>query len=95
MRLEDVTQKPLITEKAAKQREVANEYFFAVHPQADKNMIRLAVEKLFGVKVIGVYTMHRRGKEKMFGRRRGRTSDWKKAIVKLRAKDTIKVFEGT
>lgn len=87
-------QRPLITEKAAKQREAVNEYFFAVHPKADKNLIRLAVEKLFGVKVIGVKTMNVAGRYKRFGNRTGQTPDWKKAIVRLKEKQTIKALEG-
>lgn len=94
MRLEEVIQRPLITEKGAKQREKANEYFFAVHPKADKNMIRLAVEKLFGVKVLHVYTMNVTGRTKRVGAKVAKMSDWKKAIVKLAEKETIKAFEG-
>lgn len=94
MRLEEVIQRLLITEKAAKQRELANEYFFAVHAKANKSLIREAVEKLFGVTVIGVRTMSVHGKKKKQGRFISRRSDWKKAIVRLKEKETIKAFEG-
>ena len=94
MRLEDVIQRVLITEKAAKQRELANDYYFAVTPKANKNLIREAVEKLFGVTVIAVHTMNRLGKHKRRGKNSTKRPDWKKAIVRLKEKDTIKMFEG-
>ena len=94
MRLEDVIGRLLITEKAAKQRELANEYFFAVNPKANKNLIREAVEKLFGVTVIAVRTLNRRGKHKRHGKNITKRPDWKKAIVRLKEKETIKMFEG-
>lgn len=94
MKLEEVIQRPLVTERGAKGREAANEYFFAVHPKADKNLIREAVEKLFNVKVLSVRTMNVLGKFKRVGKGIGRKPDWKKAIVRLREKETIKLFEG-
>ena len=94
MRLEDVIRKPLITEKAARQKERANEYFFLVDTKADKTAIRLAVEKLFKVKVVGVQTLNTHGKLKRVGKYFGRAPSWKKAIVRLKQGDTIKIFEG-
>ncbi len=94
MRLDQVIQRLLITEKATRQREQANEYFFAVHLRANKNLIREAVETLFGVTVIGVRTMNMQGKKKKQGRFIARRPDWKKAIVRLKEKETIKAFEG-
>lgn len=94
MRLEDVIERPLITEKAAARAELANEYFFAVHRQATKTLVRHAVEKLFKVKVISVHTMTVPGKRRRFGRHIGKGSDWKKAIVKLKEKQKIELFEG-
>lgn len=94
MRLEDVIQKPLITEKAAKQKEAANEYFFAVAPDATKILIRQAVEKLFKVKVLRVHTMMPHPKKKRVGKFFGRVPAWKKAIVTLKEGEAIKIFEG-
>ena len=62
--------------------------------EATKPQIRAAVEQLFGVKVTGVWTSHQRGKEKRVGKTVGRRPNWKKAIVTLRAGDTIEIFEG-
>lgn len=94
MRLEDVIQRPLVTEKAARQMARANEYFFAVHDRANKHLIRQAVEHFFGVHVISVRTMTVRGKWKRLGRGRAKAGDWKKAMVRLQEKETIKIFEG-
>ena len=94
MRLEDVIQKPLITEKAARQKEKGNEYFFMVHPKAAKNDIRMAVELLFKVKVTSVHTMNTHGKKKRVGKYMGKSPDSKKAIVTLKEGSTIKMFEG-
>ena len=63
-------------------------------PERIRPQIRAAVEQLFGVKVTGVWTANQRGKEKRMGSTMGRRPNWKKAIVKLRAGDSIEIFEG-
>jgi large subunit ribosomal protein L23 len=62
--------------------------------RANKDKIRLAVEKLFKVKVTGVKTMQYKGKSKKVGRSTGVTSDWKKAVVTLKSGMKIEMFEG-
>ena len=94
MRLEDVIIKPLITEKGTLQKEKMNEYFFAVDPRANKYLIREAVETIFKVHVVGIWTMNMEGKRKRVGRHFGKTNPWKKAIVRLKEKETIKIFEA-
>lgn len=90
----EVVVRPLITEKTSAAYQDRGEYTFEVHPDASKTQIRLAIEELFGVKVVDVWTSNVRGKEKRMGRNVGRRPNWKKAIVKLREGDTIEVFEG-
>ena len=71
-------------------------YTFLVNPDADKMMIKNAVEKMFdGVKVESVNTMNADGKTKRRGMTFGKTAKTKKAIVKLTAdsKD-IEIFAG-
>ena len=63
-------------------------------PGANKTAIRQAIESLFGVKVTGVWTSQQRGKPRRVGQSIGLRPRWKKAIVKLRAGDTIEIFEG-
>ena len=79
---EDIILKPVLTEKGydgiADKR-----YAFFVKKDANKTEIKLAVEKLFGVKVDSVNTVTCKGKLKRMGRNEGYTPDRKKAIVTL------------
>jgi large subunit ribosomal protein L23 len=56
--------------------------------------VKGAVERLFGVHVLGVRTAVQRGKVKRVGRTVGRRPNWKKAIVSLRQGETIPLFEA-
>ena len=69
-------------------------YTFRVALTANKVQIRQAIEKIFNVKVDKVATMRVLGKTKRMGRTQGKRSDWKKAIVTLKAGQTIEFFEG-
>ena len=91
----DVILKPVITEKSMADM-ATKKYTFLVHPEANKSMIKEAVEKLFeGTKVAKVNTMNLDGKTRRRGRTVGKTAKSKKAIVKLTedSKD-IEIFEG-
>ncbi|HAJ74238.1 MAG TPA: 50S ribosomal protein L23 [Lachnospiraceae bacterium] len=91
----DVIIKPVITEKSMNEMGL-KKYTFLVHPEANKSMIKDAVEKMFdGVKVSAVNTMNRPGKKKRRGMTFGMTAKTKKAIVTLTedSKD-IEIFEG-
>ncbi len=69
-------------------------YTFRVHSHAHKTQIRQAVEELFSVKVERVNVIKVQPKPKRRGAFRGTRPGWKKAIVQLRAGDTIEIFEG-
>ncbi len=91
----DVILKPLVTEKSMNAM-AEKKYTFLVHTEANKSMIREAVEKMFpGTKVKSVNTMNMDGKEKRRGMTFGRTAKSKKAIVTLTedSKD-IEIFAG-
>ena len=91
----DVILKPVVTEKTMNQMS-EKKYTFLVHVDANKSMIKEAVEKMFaGTKVKSVNTMNSDGKKKRRGMVVGRTAKTKKAIVQLTAdsKD-IEIFEG-
>ena len=94
MTLQEVVKRPLITEKAERNREASRSFAFEVHREATKIQVKGAVEKLFTVKVTGVRTSIARGKNKRVGRHIGRRPNWKKAIVTLKEGDTIALFEG-
>ncbi|MEA2265451.1 MAG: large subunit ribosomal protein [Solirubrobacteraceae bacterium] len=72
----------------------ADKYTFRVHPDAHKTMIRQAVEQLFDVTVVEVRTITVKSKPKRRGISRGRTRNWKKAIVQVKPGDTIPIFQG-
>ncbi|MCI5522802.1 MAG: 50S ribosomal protein L23 [Treponema sp.] len=93
MSFEDVLIEPVLSEKATALRE-QNKYTFIVAPSATKFEIKEAVRKLFNVKVVDCTTINVAGKVKRLRGKPGRTSSYKKAIVKLAAGETIKVFEG-
>ncbi|MGQ0537963.1 MAG: 50S ribosomal protein L23 [Gemmatimonadaceae bacterium] len=86
--------RPLVTEKSSAAYQAKGEYAFEVASDASKPAIRQAIEKLFGVKVTGVWTMQVRGKPRRVGQSVGKRPNWKKAIVTLREGDKIDVFEG-
>ena len=91
----DVILKPVITEKSMAGMS-EKKYTFLVHPEANKTMIKEAVEKMFeGTKVAKVNTMNVPGKKKRRGMTVGRTAKTKKAIVWLTedSKD-IEIFTG-
>ena len=81
----DVILKPVVTEKSMNQMS-EKKYTFLVHVDANKSMIKEAVEKMFeGTKVVKVNTMNLDGKTKRRGRTVGKTAATKKAIVTLSA----------
>jgi len=84
--------RPLITEKGTFQSERFNSYAFEVVPDADKGMIKEAVEKLFDVRVLDVRTANRKGKPRRVGRSFGVTRRWKRAIVLLHEDDRIDFY---
>ncbi|MCS7239750.1 MAG: 50S ribosomal protein L23 [Candidatus Bipolaricaulota bacterium] len=84
LRPEDIVIRPILSEKTWREME-AGKYTFAVHPDATKPEIRQAIEEIFKVKVEKVWTMYRPGKPRRtrLDRRHGRTSEEKRAVVKL------------
>ncbi len=92
--VQDVVKRPLITEKAERNREASRQFAFEVHRDATKIQVKQAVEKLFNVHVLAVRTTVARGKIKRVGRSIGQRPNWKKAFVTLKAGETISLFEG-
>jgi large subunit ribosomal protein L23 len=89
-----VIRRPIITEKGNIQKEENNKVTFEVHPDANKQEIRAAVEKIFKVRVLNVRSLNQRGKIKRVGRFMGKRRNWKKAIVTLGPDEQIEFFEG-
>lgn len=90
----DVILRPVVSEKSYALLE-ENVYTFEVHPNSSKPEIKDAVESIFGVDVLKVNTLNRKGKRK----KNRRTNTWgarpnrKRAIVTLAEGDSIELFE--
>ena len=91
----DVILKPVVTEKSMAAM-AEKKYTFLVHTDANKTMIKDAVEKMFeGTKVKSVNTINMDGKNKRRGMVTGKTAKTKKAIVQLTADSKeIEIFAG-
>jgi large subunit ribosomal protein L23 len=93
----EVILRPVISEKSMDESG-RGKYTFAVHGDANKIMIKAAVEELFKVRVVGVNVLTTKAKEKRRGTKRGRitgfTTPWRKAIVTLADGQKIEFFEG-
>lgn len=87
----NVLVRPLLTEKILKLQEEKNQYAFEIRDGATKEDVKKAVEAKFGVQVISVRTMNKKGKAKAQitrkGVRYGKRPDTKRALVTL-AKDS-------
>ena len=90
---EEIIIAPVITEKS---NDLIQEgkYTFKVNKNATKVEIANAVEKLFEVKVLKVNTISVKGKKKRVGYHQGKTSDWKKAIVKIETNPSEVTYLG-
>src|SRR5690606_952408 len=94
MQAEHIIKRPiLLTEKASRLREDESKVIFEVDPKANKIQIKKAVETLFNVTVTDVNTSVVRGKHRRMGRGYGKLSNWKKAVVTLKAGDDIQFFD--
>ena len=94
MHLSEVLRRPLITEKNTAIQAPQGKYAFEVAAEANKDMIKQAVEKSFKVDVTGVNVMTVPGRGRMMRGRIVMTPSWKKAIVTLKPGDKIELFEG-
>lgn len=93
MHLYEVLRRPLITEKNTI-LQAQNKYVFEVAKQANKILVKKAVEAAFKVKVNSVNVLTVPGKTRRVGKQLVLTQSWKKAIVTLRQGDKIEFFEG-
>lgn len=92
--------RPIVTEKTHRMRPSGpharsgplNAYTFEVHPTATRRQVKRAVEQVFDVKVLKVNTLHMHGKPRRRGKSRGRSKDWKKAVVFLAEGQAIAVY---
>ena len=88
----DVILRPVVSEKSYNLLD-DGKYTFVVAPDANKTEIKIAVEKVFGVKVDSVNTINRKGKSRRTKFGIGKRKDTKRAIVSLR-EGSIDIFGG-
>ncbi len=93
-RLMQVLLAPQISEKATWVADKNEQVIFRVASDATKPEIKAAVELLFKVQVESVQVSTVKGKQKRFGRSRGRRKNWKKAFVSLKPGQEINFVEG-
>ena len=89
----DVLKKPVLTEKSLALQTEENKYTFDVDLDANKTEVKIAVEKLFNVKVEKVNIMNVKPKAKRMGTYEGKTNKRRKAIVKLAEGNSINYFD--
>ena len=85
--------RPLITEKAS-EISVLNKYVFAIDPRMNKIDVKKAIRTIYEVDPISVNILNISGRKVRYGKTRGKTKSWKKAVVTLRKGDSIEVYEG-
>ena len=89
----DIILRPVISEKSYDMIE-HNRYTFEVAKTASKPQIADAVSEIFGVTVTKVNTMNVTGKPRRVRVAKGKTRDWKKAVVTLKEGDSIEFFQA-
>jgi large subunit ribosomal protein L23 len=89
----DVLLAPVVSEKSYGLLD-ENKYTFLVRPDANKTEIKIAVEKVFNVKVTGVNTINREGKRKRTRSGLGQRKSTKRAIVSVAEGQRIDIFGG-
>ena len=89
----DILLSPVISEKSYGLLD-ENKYTFLVRPDANKTQIKIAVEKVFGVKVSDVNTLNRQGKTRRTKYGLGKRPNTKRAIVSLAEGHRIDIFGG-
>lgn len=90
---QDILLRPVVSEKSYGLLD-ENKYTFLVSPSANKTEIKIAVEQVFGVKVLGVNTINRAGKKRRTRAGWGKRPDTKRAIVTVADGQRIDIFGG-
>ena len=90
----DIIRYPVNTEQSTALQEKQNAYTFVVDKRSTKPEIKQAIESVFGVKVVSVNTLVRKGKVKVFRGRLGKRADEKRAIVRLAPGEKIDLGMG-
>jgi len=87
-----IIKKPMLTEKSTEAMNEQGRFTFLVDRRASKDEIKDAVESIYGVKVVGVNTQVRKGKERRLKYGWVTETKTKKAVVRLAEGQTIDLF---
>lgn len=91
--LYEIIKRPIVTEKSSLQR-AHNKYVFIVNKNANKDEIRKAVQQAFNVTVTGVNVVNIKGKKRSYGRLKGKTKDFKKAVITVKEGQVIEALSA-
>jgi len=89
----DVILRPVVSEKSYNLLD-DGKYTFVVAPDANKTEIKIAIEAIFGVKVVSVNTLNRQGKRRRTRYGTGKLADTKRAIITVAEGQSIDIFAG-
>ena len=89
----DILLAPVVSEKSYGLID-ENKYTFIVSPNANKTEIKIAVEQVFGVKVLSVNTLNRQGKARRTRFGIGKRANTKRAIIQVAPGERIDIFQG-
>jgi large subunit ribosomal protein L23 len=88
----DIIFRPVVSEKSYAGLE-RNTYTFLVDKRSSKTEIKEAIQQIWGVSVVSVRTLNRKGKVKRRRFTMGKRADEKRAVVTLAEGDRIEIFE--
>ena len=89
----DLIKKPIITEKGTLLSN-NSQVIFSIPMDANKTVVKQAVEKLFGVNVKKINIIISKGKTKRFKGKMGKRKNEKKAIISLEKGQKIDITTG-
>jgi len=89
----DIIQGPVISDKAYRLNRKFKKLFIRVHPHANKQLVKQALEQLFNVKVEGVNIQNREGKRRIVRRKTFNRPSQKRAIITLAEGYSLDFFE--
>lgn len=88
----DILRNPILTEKSNNLKSDCRKITLEVLREVNKKQIKCAAEKLFNVNVVAVNTAIYRGKFKRVGKNKGKSSNWKKAVLTLSVDSDLDAF---
>ena len=90
----DVIEGAVLSEKAQKLNSDLNKLVLNIHKQANKPMVKEALQKLFNVKVKQIRTFIRKGKLRKVKRNSVVGKDQKRAVITLADGYSLNMFNG-